>query len=519
MDFKCYDNDNGFQLLLKDLKESTANGSTFINSIFSDVKEIQLTSFSIIAKCLTNANNENDKNLLIDTIWKKIDLNLLTAPYLIAICFLLDYFVDHTVTREQLEENEIFHSTLQRIFLSNDEADRKYVFYILRKIFTSCMNVTNTQDWLNFFLLIDTVKENHSHLIEPVLTLIPKTNELPVSWRYCLFASILQINNSINQIVGIVLREQNLTKYHPCYAYSILTVRLYEAINSTTLFQDKIDKVVPTDSLQTFIRCHLEYEFVQETILKIMWKPVPFYSLCTAIAKCENLPASNSSFIFKLMEASAKVPNYWLRNAALLELRNIFFNMHSTNKGAFSRFQCVTDAFIISPVYSDTYKSAEFSANTVVKILSRTNMDVSKEYEISENIILSIVNSFLKRTKLCFKKFIKCNYNSKNIEQKICRAYQQFLAVCDDERQLQEEFAILSQSINKKELDKFEVTVLQNSAYYKLRAEIIENVVLLEIFRDLDADQYYSKLDELIHFEIAFAMDIYKVFFFFINLQ
>lgn len=177
------------------------------------------------------------------------------------------------------------------------------------------------QNWLTYFLIMDSLDEKSSHIVMPAMKLIYSLKSIPDLWMDALICKILNHDTDVVKRYGIIYAVKFLTAN--C-SYNLESHNLIQqflaAINNTKMYNEQNDK--HEDIFPYLI------EFFQNTGSKILipvtsinWAPVPFFYISYALAKSEPYdnfvlePETFLSLFQKVMRASLNCPNTYIRSA------------------------------------------------------------------------------------------------------------------------------------------------------------------------------------------------------------
>lgn len=300
----------------------------FIQLLFNESRRVQMHALLICRSAFDEYEqvpNETDSIQFFDTLWQQIKLQQQKGHFVMGLtvmAFLIDSLIAFDTIKEELKSIKTNHF-LQTAFLSGDAIQQKYVIYILRKLseINGAESTPINIAWQTFFLIYDTTIEKHSHLINPVLDMMHKTDQLPCGWESVLLCHLLRIPNTcvLQRVVSIALAiDISKTALHQL----TLIEHLFEALDNAALFQKDL---CTKKSLQAFIsKCGSLTPSLQSTISKINWKPVPFYHICMALVESRVFNHSASdSFLKTMIDHAAAIPNVWLRNLLLMRLSDV----------------------------------------------------------------------------------------------------------------------------------------------------------------------------------------------------
>lgn len=294
--------------------------TSIVKCIFSETQIIQNKSLKLVRQML-----EDDKqSALLDGILSEIEKykTAKRTQCLAALCYLIECagFSNAYTNRSSLR------SYLQKELLSTDRSVYKYALYILRKLIEIHSNgIEQTllsgseirAPWETFFLIQETLDEKQSHLILPVLELLPKTEILPMNWYYVLMTQLLRHENTVVLHCGVKYAITNIV----CDAESITSddlineffTSLMNGLNNTSIYA-KSD--FPVEKLKSFFAPIVDVAY--EKFLTINWKSVPMYYIVDSIADLIfNQTRHNSEEVadrfIKILLLVNKIPNVHIR--------------------------------------------------------------------------------------------------------------------------------------------------------------------------------------------------------------
>lgn len=310
------------------LTSSKIDQLEFIQLLFNGSKRVKIHALLICRSAFDEYQKAPDETDLIQffgMFWHQTQLQQQKGHFVMGLtvmAFLIDSLIAFDTIKEKLKSIKTHHF-LQTAFLSADAVEQKYVVYILRKL-SEANGAESTQiniAWKTFFLIYDTSIEKQSHLINPVLDMMHRIEQLPYGWELVLLCHLLKTSNTyvLQRVVSIALAvDISKTALHQL----TLIEHLIKALDNTALFQND---VCTTKSLTTFIsKCGSLTPLLQSTISKINWKPVPFYHICMALIESRAFVESDSdSFLTTIVDHAAAIPSVWLRNTLLMRLSDV----------------------------------------------------------------------------------------------------------------------------------------------------------------------------------------------------
>lgn len=377
--------------------------STIVKCIFSETQIIQNKSLKLVRQII-----ENDKQtVILQEILDELEKNQ-TAKRLQCLAALC-YLIECDGFRNAYTNTSSLRSYLQKELLSTDRSAYKYAVYILRKLIEIHSNdIEQTllsgseirAPWETFFLIQETLDEKQSHLIMPVLELLPKTEILPMNWHYVLITQLLRHENTLVLQCGVKYAINNIV----CDAESITSddlineffSSLMNGLNNTSIYA-KSD--FPVEKLKSFFAPIIDIAF--EKFLAINWKSVPMYYIVDSIADLifnryrHNTEDLANRFI-KMLQLVNKVPNVHIRKGIQSNIRRTICHI-SGNLGVETFSQLVQLASIHTMKDIELLKFDHFSQEDVVAVLGHENLgdEIKKTFltwlEITDDDLLCLL--------------------------------------------------------------------------------------------------------------------------------
>lgn len=383
--------------------------TSIVKFIFNETQIIQNKSMKLVRQMIEDDN----QSALLTEILNEIEKNKTAKRIqcLAALC----YLIDCVAFSKAYTNRSSFRSYLQQELLSTDRYVCKYALYIMRKFIefqsngieeTLLSGSNMTAPWETFFLIQETLEEKQSHLILPVLELLPKTQNLPMNWYYVLMTQLLRHENTVVLQCGLTYAITNIR----CDAESVSNddlitaffTSLMNGLNNTFLY-GKTD--FPVAELKHFFEPIVEIVF--EKLLTINWKSVPMYYIVDSIADLIfNQNRHNNEDLaekyIKILRLVNKLPNVHIRKA-------IQFNIKRSIGGISGHLSVDAFSQLIQLASITTMKELEF-----LKFESWTHDDVITVLG-HKNLSDEVKTTFLTRVEitdddlLCLLKLMKMN--------------------------------------------------------------------------------------------------------------
>lgn len=355
--------------------------TSVVKCIFSETQIIQNRSLKLVRQIIEDDN----QSALLNKILSEIEKNKTTKRLqcLAALCYLIDCVAFIKAYRDRSS----FRLYLQQELLSTDRSVCKYALYILRKLVefhsdgleeTLLSGSDIRAPWETFFLIQETLDEKQSHLILPVLELLPKTQILPMNWYYVLMTQILRHENTVVLQCGLSYSIQNIRLDAESMKGDDLIneffTSLMNGLNNTFLYA-KND--FPIAKFKNFFEPIIDIAF--ERFLRINWKSVPMYHIVDSLADLvynnnrHNNEELAENFI-KMLRLVNKIPNVHIRKGIHLNIKRTIANISGhLNVNTFS--QLVQLACIKSMKDIEFLKFDHWTHENVVTVLGHKNLD------------------------------------------------------------------------------------------------------------------------------------------------
>lgn len=289
-------------------------------------KDIQITEKVICilleeeSKVITDYLTVNILPLLFDVVteWdvKEVVLNYIYKKRkLVMLCGLIDNFMTE-VDQERFWElilNSLTCNKKEAIFLLKHATtiiESRDVFYVpTATVHWSCNNKATMLDCMKAYLtLLDICREKQLHLIEPAYPLLPKIENLHISWVLSLYQILLA--HPHNTVSLQAIRNVLISSWH----------------RQATVFKDIAPDLLSALNKNKFIAnvyCHMDlstenYLTLLRESLKITWIPVAcyqFYKHVLTRDKHIGIPVDLFEGVVKVMK---KVPHKYVRDGCLL---------------------------------------------------------------------------------------------------------------------------------------------------------------------------------------------------------
>lgn len=300
---------------------------SIVQFIFNETQIIQNKSLKLVRQMI-----EDDSAALLNEVLNEIEKNKTNRiQCLAALC----YLIDCVPFGKAYTNRSSFRSYLQQELLSTDRSVCKYALYIMRKFIEFQTNsieetLLSGSDlrapWETFFLIQETLEEKQSHLILPVLELLPKTQNLPMNWYYVLMTQLLRHDNTVVLQCGLTYAVTNIRFDAESISGDDLINEFFaclmNGLNNTFLYA-KTD--FPVAELKHFFEPIVDIVF--EKLLTINWKSVPLYYIVDSIADLifnqnrHNYEEVAEKFI-KILRLVNKIPNVHIRKGIQRNIRH-----------------------------------------------------------------------------------------------------------------------------------------------------------------------------------------------------